>query len=168
MPGHDDLFECKYQTLIFPCDEFQLSAPNSIVKREPFLGPTFVEDAGPRSRTGTLSIPVFNDIGYGSIYPSLVLELWQLFGAQRKGRLVHPLFGPINVGIDNFDIKASSDERDGVRCMVNFTIDRADADRDNPNGGTTDGTGNRSTPDDVSAGGRAVDDAVNNLYGSFA
>lgn len=114
----DDLLELEYEGIKLPCAEFPHQGGHDFADHRALLRPSaYQEHLGRAPYQGSFKCPLFNapDLvrDYGQLFPLLCERIRGKFESTPRGRLVHPVLGPLVVAVVKWAFVGTSDARNG-------------------------------------------------------
>lgn len=115
------ILEASFEGVQFPVADVEVQDGHDIIPHVAYQRPgADIEPTGPKARSGKLTIPMLNDIGYGTLFPGRYLELRQKIRDNPLGEFTHPLEGNMVASLHTVSIQASADNRSGVMMTIEW------------------------------------------------
>ena len=130
MPEPSDDFgsrhlEASYEDIEFPTDDVEVQGGHDFAAHSMY-GQDGVdhEHTGGKPNSGMIRALLFNDIGYGDIWPSRFYSLVRKMQSKPIGKLIHPIYGEMRVAILDWTVKSSAKIRSGFTIDIVWRQDR--------------------------------------------
>ncbi len=121
----DELLELEYEGIKLPCTDWTYQGGHDFADHRALLRPgAYQEHLGRAPYQGSFKCPLFNtpDLvrDYGQLYPLLCQRIRGKFEAVPRGRLVHPVVGPLVVAVGQWRFSGSSEARSGQELSFDW------------------------------------------------
>jgi prophage DNA circulation protein len=122
------LNEAAFEGVEFPTMDSAIEFGHDYVEHTAYLRPgAEIEPAGLKAIRGKLTVPMLNDIGYGTLYPSRYLALRRAIEANALGTFTHPTEGIMTACLHTVRVVATPENRSGVIFEIDWIEHNASA-----------------------------------------
>lgn len=126
----DTLIQAAFAGIEFPVSDSTVDGGSDFVAHTAYLRKgADVEPCGVKPLQGKLTIPLFNSLGLGELFPARYLQLLRQFERTPIGQLSHPTQGIMTALIASWREITSPDKRNGVVIEVEWIEHNATATR---------------------------------------